>query len=112
MNLPAARDMETGPPLYKTTAIAKGVCIAFIVSLAAGWLTRELFTGKVDPANKAAAVILDLTLLIMLSVLAILGAKRWRDNELSPAAKRLLVVSGVFLIVFFILGWRSDLSLR
>ena len=104
--------METGPPLYKTHAVAKGVCIAFVVSLAAGWLTRELLTGKVDPADKTAAYILDLTLFTMLSVLSILGAKRWRNNELSPVAKRLLILSGVFLIVFFILGWRSDLSLQ
>jgi uncharacterized membrane protein len=104
--------MESGPKLYQTRIIFKGICIACIVSLAAGWLTRELLTGKVDPANKAAAYILDLTLFIMLSILSILGSKRWRNNELSPAAKRILVISVIFLIAFFILGWRSDLSLQ
>lgn len=101
--------MESGPQLYQTRTILKGVCIAFIVSLAAGWLTRELLIGQVSSANKAAAYILDLTLFIMLSVLSILGSKRWRNNELSPAAKRILIISVIFLIAFFILGWRSDL---
>jgi len=99
--------MENGPSLSQTRTVVKGVCVAFIVSLAAGWLTRELLGGKMDPANKAAAYILDLTFLIMLSVLSVLGAKRWRNNELSPAAKRLLIISVVFLVVFFALGWTS-----
>ena len=43
---------------------------------------------------------------------AVLGAKGWRANQLTPAAKRLLIISVVFLIVFFIVGWKSDLSLK
>ena len=104
--------MESGPQLCETHTIFKGVGIAFVVSLAAGWLTRELLNGKVDSADKAAAYILDLTLFIMLSVLSVLGRKRWRNNELTPAAKRILVISTVFLVIFFIVGWRSDLSLQ
>lgn len=103
--------MEEGPALCQTHTIVKGVGIAFVVSLAAGWLTRELFGGKIDAANKAAAYILDLTLLVMLAALSLVGAKRWRDKELSSAAKRILVISFVFLVVFFVLGWKSDLSL-
>jgi len=91
---------------------AKGVGICFVVSLAAGWLSRELLSGRIDPANKAAAYILDLTLLAMLLVLTVLGAKRWKANRLTAAAKRLLIISVVFLIVFFIVGWKSDLTLK
>lgn len=90
---------------------AKGVGLCFVLSLAAGWLSRELFNGKIDSADKAAAYILDLALLIMLLVLAVMGVRRWKNDQLTPAAKRVLIVSGAFLIVFFIVGWESDLSL-
>ena len=104
--------MDSNTSVYHAWHIAKGVGISFVVSFSAGWLTRELLTNKIDPANKAAAYILDLTLLVMLAVLAVLGAKRWRRNQLTPAAKRLLIVSMVFLIVFFVLGWTCDLTLK
>src|SRR5437867_4281068 len=101
--------METPPDIVHAPHIAKRVFIPFVVSFAAGWLTRELLAGNLNPANKAAAYILAITLFVMLSVLAVLGTNRWRNNQLTPAAKALLLFSGVFLIVFFILGWRSDL---
>lgn len=104
--------MGTVHNIHDAWKTAKGVGLCFVVSLAAGWLTRELLTGKVDAANKAAACILDLTLLVMLAVLTIVGAKRWRNHQLTPAAKRILVLSVGFLLVFFIVGWRCDLSLR
>lgn len=91
---------------------AKGVGLSFVLSMVAGWLSRELLCGKIDAANKAAAYILDLTLLVMLAVLTVLGSKRWRANQLTPSAKRLLVISVLFLIVFFIVGWKSDLKLN
>jgi hypothetical protein len=91
---------------------AKGVGLCFVVSLAAGWLTRELLSGKVDPANKIAACILDVTLVAMLAVLTNVGTKKWRNHQLTQAAKRILVLSVIFLIVFFVVGWRSDLSLK
>jgi ACR3 family arsenite efflux pump ArsB len=104
--------MEGDQNILSAWKTAKGVGLCLVLSLAAGWLSRELLSGKIDPANKAAACILDLTLLVMLLVLTVLGARRWRGNQLTPAAKRVLIISGVFLIVFFILGWKSDLSLR
>ncbi len=104
--------MGTVHNIYDAWKTAKGVCLCFVLSLAAGWLTRELLTGKVDPADKAAAYILDLTLLVMLAVLTILGTRRWRNHQLTPAAKRILVLSVAFLILSFIVGWRSDLSLK
>ena len=104
--------MERDHDILGAWKIAKGVGICFVVSLSAGWLSRELLNGIIDPANKAAAYILDLTLLIMLLVLTVLGVKRWRANQLTPAAKRLLIISVVFLIVFFIVGWKSDLTLK
>lgn len=104
--------MEDDRNILSAWETAKGVGISFVVSLAAGWLSRELLTGNIDPANKAAAYVLDLTLLVMLLVLTVLGAKRWRTNQLTPAAKRLLIISVLFLIVFFIVGWKSDLSVK
>ena len=98
--------------IYGAWKTAKGVCLCYVLSVAGGWLTRELAGGKIDPANRAAAYILDLTLLVMLAVLVVIGARRWRRDQLTPAAKRLLVLSLVFLIVFFVIGWRSDLSLN
>jgi hypothetical protein len=104
--------MEHDNDLLGAWETAKGVGLCFVLSMCAGWLSRELLNGIIDPANKAAAYILDLTLLIMLLVLAVLGVKRWRANQLTPAAKRLLIISIVFLIVFFIVGWKSDLALK
>ncbi len=98
--------------IYDAWETAKGVCLCLVLSLAAGWLSRGLLTGKVDSVDRVAGYILDLTLLVMLSVLSILGARRWRDNRLTPAAKRLLVLSIAFLILFFVMGWNSDISLR
>jgi hypothetical protein len=104
--------MESDQNILSARKTAKGVGLCFVLSLAAGWLSRELLGGKIDPANKAAAYILDLTLAAMLLVITVLGTKRWRANQLPPMAKRLLIVSSVFLIVFFIVGWKSDLSLK
>jgi uncharacterized membrane protein len=104
--------MEGDQNILSAWKTAKGVGLCFVLSMAAGWLSRELLGGKIDPANKAAAYILDLTLVVMLFVITVLGAKRWRANQLTPGAKRLLILSGAFLIVFFILGWKSDLSLK
>lgn len=104
--------MSTVHEIYDAWKTAKGVGLCFVLSLAGGWLSRELLSGKIDPANRAAAYILDLTLLAMLAALAVVGARRWRRDQLTPAAKRLLVLSVLFLIVFFIIGWRSDLSLN
>ena len=104
--------MGTIRDIYNAWETAKGVGLCYVLSLAAGWLTRELQTGKVDPANKAAAYILDLTLLVMLGVLTVVGARRWRSHQLTPAAKWILVLSVGLLIVFFIVGWRCDLSLK
>jgi hypothetical protein len=104
--------MGTVHEIHDAWKTAKGIGLSFVMALAGGWLTRELLGGKIDPANRAAAYILDLTLLAMLVVLVLVGARRWRRGQLTPAAKRLLVLSGVFLIVFFVIGWRSDLSLN
>jgi hypothetical protein len=104
--------MERDHDILGAWETAKGVGLCFVLSLSAGWLSRELLNGKIDPANKAAGYILDLTLLVILLVLTVLGAKRWRANQLTPAAKRLLIISVVFLVVFFIVGWKSDLSLK
>jgi hypothetical protein len=101
-----------GHDIHDAWKTAKGVGICLVVSLAGGWLTRELFSGKIiDPADRAAAYILDLTLLVMVGVLVVLGVRRWKRDELTPAAKRLLVLSFLFLVIFFIVGWRSDLKL-
>jgi hypothetical protein len=104
--------MEGDQNILTAWKTAKGLGLCFVLSLAAGWLSRELLSGKIDPANKAAAYILDLTLVVLLLVITVLGAKRWKANLLTPGAKRLLIISGVFIIVFFIVGWRSDLSLK
>jgi hypothetical protein len=104
--------MESDPAILSAWKIAKGVGLCFVLSLSAGWLTRELLNGKMDPANKTAAYLLDLTLFVMLMVLTVLGAKRWRNDQLTPAGKRMLILSGVFLIVFFVVGWKCDLSLK
>ena len=104
--------MAQNPNLYHAWHLAKGVAIAFVVSFAAGWLTRELLTGKMSAENKAAAFILDLTLFVMLSVLLVLGAKRWKSNQLTQAAKSTLILSIVVLILMFIVGWASDVSLK
>ena len=53
--------MERDQNILGAWETVKGVGISFVVSLAAGWLSRELLTGKMDPANKAAAYILNLT---------------------------------------------------
>src|SRR5215216_6648402 len=103
--------MNTVRQIHDAWKTAKGVGICFVLSLAGGWLSRELLTGKIDPANRAAAYILDLTLLVMLTALTVVGVQRWRRDQLTPAAKGLLLLSLFFLIVFFIIGWRSDLSL-
>jgi hypothetical protein len=104
--------MERDHDIIHGWETAKGVGLCFVLSMCAGWLSRELLGGKIDPSNKAAAYILDLTLLVMLLVLTVLGVKRWRANQLTPAAKRLLIISVAFLIAFFVLGWKSDLSLQ
>src|SRR5438874_11421089 len=104
--------MESDPGILSAWKIAKGVGLCFVLSLAAGWLSRELLNGKMDPANKAAAYILDLALFAMLMVLTVLGWKKWRDDQLTPAGKRMLLLSLVFLIVFFVVGWKCDLSLK
>jgi hypothetical protein len=104
--------MGTAREIISAWKISKGVGFCFVLSLASGWLTRELFFGNIDPANKAAAYILDLALVVMVLILGILGTVRWRRHELTPTAKRILVISIVFLVVFFIVGWRSDISLK
>jgi hypothetical protein len=104
--------MGTVHEIHNAWKTAKGVGLCFVLSLASGWLTRELFFGKIDPANKVAAYILDLTLVVMVTALVVVGAKRWSRHELTPAAKRVLVLSIGFLVVFFIVGWKSDLSLK
>ena len=104
--------IQTDPDILSAWKIAKGVGLCFVVSLVAGWLSRELLSGKMDPANKAAAYILDLALLVMLLMLTVLGGRRWRNNQLTPAGKRILILSGTFLIVFFVVGWKCDLSLK
>ena len=104
--------MESDPGILSAWKIAKGVGLCFVLSLAAGWLSHELLNGKMDPANKAAAYILDPALLVMLMVLTVLGRKKWRDDQLTPAGKRMLILSLVFLIVFFVVGWKCDLSLK
>src|SRR5438105_9966957 len=104
--------MENDPDLLSAWKIAKGVGLCFVLSLSAGWLSRELLSGKMDAANKAAAYILDLALFVMLLVLTVLGARRWRNDQLTPAGKRMLILSGAFLIVFFVVGWKCDLSLK
>lgn len=104
--------MESEPNILSAWKTAKGVGLCFVLSLAAGWLSRELVGGRMDPANKAAAYILDLSLLVMLLVLTVLGTKRWKNGQLTAGAKRILVLSAVFLIVFFVVGWKSDLSLN
>ncbi|SRR5216683_2005817 len=104
--------MESDPGILSAWKIAKGVGLCLVLSLAAGWLSRELLSGEMDPANKAAAYILDLALFIMLLVLTVLGGRRWRNDQLTPAAKRVLILSGAFLIVFFVVGWKCDLSLK
>jgi hypothetical protein len=107
-----AEHVSTLHSIHNAWKTAKGVGICFVLSLAGGWLSRELLAGKIDPANRAAAYILDITLLVMLSTLTIVGVRRWKRNQLTPAAKRLLLLSVIFLIVFFIIGWRSDLTLN
>jgi uncharacterized membrane protein YtjA (UPF0391 family) len=104
--------MEHDKTIIGAWHTAKGVGICFVVSLAAGWLSRELLFGNIDPANKAAAYILDLTVLVVLLVLTVLGAKRWKANQLTPAAKRLLIISVVLLVVFFIVGWNYNPSVK
>ena len=68
--------MGTAHTIYSAWKTAKGVGLCFVLSFAGGWLTRELFYGKIDPANKAAAYILDLTLLVMLAALMIVGGQK------------------------------------
>lgn len=81
--------MRTDHEIYDAWETARGVSLCFVLSLAAGWLTRELFAGEIDPANKAAAYILDLTLLVMLAVVMIVGGRRWSHHQLTSAAKRI-----------------------
>jgi len=98
--------------IYDAWKTAKGVSLCFVLSLAAGWLTRELSAGNIDSANTAAAYILDLTLFVILCILSIGGAVKWRSNQLTPAAKRIVILSLGMLIVFFVVGWNSDISLE
>jgi hypothetical protein len=89
---------------------AKAVCIAFVLSLAAGWLSRKFIQGHISADDKAALVILLITVLTIIGIFCTLGIRRWRRGQLSTTEKVFMVASLVLLVVMYITGWCSDIG--
>ena len=89
---------------------AKAICLSYVLSLAAGWLSRKFLFGHLSADNKAALFILLATVLTTTVIFCTLGLQRWRSGQLSPMEKRLLVVSLIMFVVMFLAGWFSDIG--
>ncbi len=92
-------------------ALAKGVGLCYVISLCGGWLTRETFDGTASDDNKAAALVLDMTLAVFIAVLVFYSRSKSKRDLMTPVAKRIGVFSAVMIPICFATGWFSDLSL-
>jgi len=84
---------------------AKWIGVSYVLSLAAGWLTRKLVNGKISSDDKAALAVLLVTVLTLVIVLCTVGIRRWKTGALGPAEKRVMVISLIIYLLMFTIGW-------
>ena len=89
---------------------AKWIGVSYVLSLAAGWLTRKMFQGKISPDDKAALAVLLLTVLALVIVLCTVGLRRWKKGALGSLEKRVLVFSLIIYPLMFVIGWFVDIG--
>jgi hypothetical protein len=104
--------MGTVGKAHSAWRTAKWVCISYLLSFVAGWLTRRLSQGKISQEDKAALFILVATVATLVIVLCSIGIWRWRNGKLTVGEKRLLVISLAMYPLCFVFGCFTDLNIR
>jgi uncharacterized membrane protein YhaH (DUF805 family) len=87
----------------------KWIGVSHVMNLAAGGLCHKAIYEKMADDDKAAMLILLLTLIAIIGVFCTVGVRRWRAGSLSNFEKRIMVFPMFAFPVMFVVGWFANI---